>query len=46
MISNMKTHKKPVIRPAKKEDVIKYRGEMYSDSFKGIVAEMNGDIIG
>lgn len=34
------------LRPALKEDVIAFRGEPYSESFKGIVADMDGEIVG
>lgn len=37
---------KPIIRPAKRADVIAFRGEPYSESFKGIVTEMDGRILG
>ena len=34
------------IRAATKADIIAYRGEVYSESFKGIVVDMDGEIIG
>lgn len=34
------------IRPATKKDIIAYRGEVYPESFKGIVIESDGEIIG
>jgi len=34
------------LRPASKQDVIAFRGEPYSQTFKGIVAELDGEIIG
>ena len=35
-----------VIRPATKEDIIAFKGTPYEQSFKGIVAELDGKIIG
>lgn len=37
---------KPIIRPATKADVIAFRGKPYDESFKGVVADLDGEIIG
>ena len=42
----LKKQKKPKIRPATRTDIIEFRGEPYRESFKGIVAELDGEIIG
>jgi len=34
------------LRPANKADIIAWRGEPYRDSFRGIVADLDGEIIG
>lgn len=34
------------LRPAKKADIIAYRGKPYAESFRGIVADQEGEIIG
>jgi len=34
------------LRPANRKDVIAFRGESYSESFRGIVAELDGEILG
>ena len=35
-----------LVRPASKADIIAYRGSPYHESFRGIVAELDGEIIG
>ncbi len=35
-----------VLRPATKADIIAYRGKTYKESFRGIVAELDGEILG
>ena len=37
---------KPVIRPATKADIIVYRGKPYKESFRGIVADLDGEVLG
>jgi len=34
-----------LVRPARKDDVIAFRGQPYKESFKGIVAEMDGRVL-
>lgn len=36
----------PIIRPAKRNDVIAFQGEPYDQSFRGIVVELDDEIIG
>ncbi len=35
-----------ILRPATKADIIAYRGKPYRESFRGIVAELNDEVIG
>lgn len=35
-----------ILRPAQRDDIIAFRGEPYNDSFRGIVVEEDGDILG
>jgi hypothetical protein len=35
-----------LLRPATKADVIAFRGKPYRESFKGIVGELDGEIVG
>lgn len=37
---------KPLIRPVTKDDVIEFKGEQYNDSFRGMVVEYDGRVIG
>lgn len=34
------------IRPANKADIMAYRGKVYKESFRGIVAEIDGKVVG
>ena len=36
----------PKLRPATREDIIVLRGQPYNESFRGIVADLNGEILG
>ncbi len=42
----LKKQTQPVIRPATKADIVKFRGKPYRESFRGIVVEIDGEIIG
>lgn len=35
-----------ILRPATKADIIAYRGKPYRESFRGIVAELEGEVVG
>lgn len=35
-----------ILRPATKADIIAYRGKPYEESFRGIVAELDNEVVG